>query len=62
MNGASHLQCSITLELENKVHLSNVRIGFNTFWNEVDDKVFGVPAGVLLEVTSDLSKPFVPLA
>jgi len=28
----------------------------------VDDKVFGVPTAVLLEVTSDLSKPFVPLA
>ena len=28
----------------------------------MDDKVFGVPTAVLLEVTSDLSKPFVPLA
>jgi len=44
------------------VYLSNVRIGFNNFWTQEEDKVLGVPEVVLLEVASRLSDSFTPIS
>lgn len=44
------------------MYLSNVRIGFNNFWTQEEDKVLGVPEVVLLEVASRLSDNFIPIS
>ncbi|KAL4506801.1 hypothetical protein ABPG72_001222 [Tetrahymena utriculariae] len=61
MNGKQHSECYLTIELENKVFLSSIKIGFNLYWADYEDKVLGIPSSILVEYTSDLSIPFKPL-